>query len=97
MAEWFAPKRYGYGSGAPIAWQGWLVLGAYLAVVVGATQINLFWTKNSANEDGFRVQRVNGANFNTGTNLREFVLPNGTTEPPERPRATRWSAAGHGP
>lgn len=22
---WFAPKRYGYGAGAPIAWQGWLV------------------------------------------------------------------------
>ena len=20
--EWFAPKRYGYGSGRPIAWQG---------------------------------------------------------------------------
>jgi uncharacterized membrane protein HdeD (DUF308 family) len=26
--EWFAPKRYGYGSGLPISWQGWaLTLG----------------------------------------------------------------------
>ena len=26
--EWFAPKRYGYGSGPPISWQGWaLTLG----------------------------------------------------------------------
>ena len=35
--EWFAPKRYGIGSGLPIAWQGWLVLGVYLAVVIGAS------------------------------------------------------------
>jgi len=26
--EWFAAKRYGYGSGMPISWQGWaLTLG----------------------------------------------------------------------
>ena len=25
--EWFAAKRYGYGSGLPIAWQGWAVIG----------------------------------------------------------------------
>ena len=47
--------------------------------VVGPNQINLFWTKNSANEDGFRVQRVTGTDFNSGTNLQEFVLPNGAT------------------
>lgn len=31
--EWFAPKRYGLGSGLPIAWQGWVVLLTYLAIV----------------------------------------------------------------
>ena len=31
--EWFAPKRYGYGAGLPISWQGWVVLLAYLAIV----------------------------------------------------------------
>jgi len=31
--EWFAPKRYGYGAGLPISWQGWAVLLAFLAVV----------------------------------------------------------------
>ena len=36
MADWFAPKRYGLGSGLPIAWQGWAVLIAYLAISVGA-------------------------------------------------------------
>ena len=31
--EWFAQKRYGYGAGLPIAWQGWALLGLYMAVV----------------------------------------------------------------
>ena len=31
--EWFAPKRYGYGAGLPIAWQGWALLLAYLAII----------------------------------------------------------------
>ena len=34
--EWFAPKRYGYGAGLPISWQGWLLTIAFLAVVIGA-------------------------------------------------------------
>ena len=43
--EWFAPKRYGMGSGLPIAWQGWLVLALYLAVFGAAF---LFLGENSA-------------------------------------------------
>lgn len=35
--EWFAQKRYGYGAGLPIAWQGWAVLLAYFAVIGLAT------------------------------------------------------------
>lgn len=31
---WFAPKRYGLGSGLPIRWQGWAALGSYLALLV---------------------------------------------------------------
>jgi hypothetical protein len=30
---WFAAKTYGWGWGAPVCWQGWLVLGAYIAAV----------------------------------------------------------------
>ncbi|NIJ19767.1 hypothetical protein FHS95_001436 [Sphingomonas naasensis] len=37
--EWFAPKRYGYGSGLPIAWQGWVVLAVYLIVTVGTVTL----------------------------------------------------------
>jgi len=29
--EWFAPKRYGYGAGFPISWQGWALTAAFLA------------------------------------------------------------------
>lgn len=32
--EWFAPKRYGFGAGLPIRWQGWAVTAAFLAVVL---------------------------------------------------------------
>ena len=31
--EWFAPRRYGIGTGLPIAWQGWAVLAAYAAII----------------------------------------------------------------
>ncbi|KHK92551.1 hypothetical protein [Novosphingobium malaysiense] len=34
--DWFAPKRYGYGAGLPIAWQGWALLAAYCAGITGA-------------------------------------------------------------
>jgi hypothetical protein len=34
--EWFAPKRYGFGSGMPISWQGWLVTLVYAGAMVGA-------------------------------------------------------------
>ena len=34
---WFAPKRYGYGAGLPIAWQGWAVTLLYcIAVTLSA-------------------------------------------------------------
>jgi len=31
--EWFAAKRLGVGAGLPIAWQGWVVLGAHLLLM----------------------------------------------------------------
>ena len=33
---WFAPKRYGYGAGLPLAWQGWAATLAYVLLVTGA-------------------------------------------------------------
>lgn len=33
--DWFAPKKLGYGAGLPIAWQGWALLGGFIALMVG--------------------------------------------------------------
>jgi hypothetical protein len=30
---WFPAKQYGWGWGPPVRWQGWFVLGLYLALV----------------------------------------------------------------
>lgn len=35
--EWFAPKRFGLGSGLPVAWQGWVVLIGYIAAIAAAS------------------------------------------------------------
>lgn len=32
-AAWFAPKRFGYGSGFPLRWQGWALLAGYVALL----------------------------------------------------------------
>lgn len=34
---WFKAKRYGYGWGRPLTWQGWLVMIGYLIAVLGPT------------------------------------------------------------
>lgn len=36
MADWFTAKRFGYGAGVPITWQGWAVTIAYLLLAIGA-------------------------------------------------------------
>lgn len=30
---WFPAKRYGWGWGLPVAWQGWVVLAIYLVLL----------------------------------------------------------------
>ena len=34
---WFPAKRYGWGWGAPSSWQGWLVLLAFVLLLVGCS------------------------------------------------------------
>ncbi len=38
--EWFAPKRYGYGAGLPISWQGWAITLGFVAIAM-ATSVAL--------------------------------------------------------
>ena len=33
---WFPAKRYGWGWGLPIRWQGWAVMGVYAVLLVAA-------------------------------------------------------------
>jgi len=40
---WFAPKRFGYGAGLPIVWQGWAMLITHAA----ATLVGLAFFKAS--------------------------------------------------
>jgi hypothetical protein len=32
--EWFAPKRYGFGAGRPISWQGWAITIGFIAISI---------------------------------------------------------------
>lgn len=34
---WFRSKRRGYGTGLPIAWQGWVMLLVHIALITGVT------------------------------------------------------------
>jgi hypothetical protein len=33
---WFPAKKYGWGWGPPCAWQGWLVLGCFVALLAAS-------------------------------------------------------------
>lgn len=32
---WFGVKRFGYGWGLPVRWQGWVALAAYFVLLLG--------------------------------------------------------------
>jgi hypothetical protein len=36
---WFAPKRLGYGSGLPIAWQGWAMLAGHIGIILAGAKL----------------------------------------------------------
>lgn len=37
---WFRVKRYGYGAGLPVSWEGWVVLAVFLAIAIGSGVLN---------------------------------------------------------
>ena len=41
---WFRAKRYGYGAGLPFTWQGWALLAAHMALIIGLA----FWLSDKA-------------------------------------------------
>ncbi len=40
---WFRAKRYGYGAGMPITWQGWALLVAYIGAVTLGSDLATFY------------------------------------------------------
>ena len=57
--DWFAAKRYGYGAGLPIAWQGWALLAAYMgAVLVLCLLAERGWPQNVGAFAGIAVLTV---------------------------------------
>lgn len=73
---WFPAKRYGWGWGLPVTWQGWLVLLSYFAVIFIA--IAYFRPRN--NVVGFLVSLV----------LASIVLVAVIAWKGEKPLAWRW-------
>jgi hypothetical protein len=37
--EWFAQRRYGFGAGRPISWQGWALVIGYVAVIAVSVRL----------------------------------------------------------
>jgi hypothetical protein len=36
---WFRAKRYGWGWGLPVTWQGWLVLAVFVGLLIGGSVV----------------------------------------------------------
>jgi len=36
---WFRAKRYGWGWGLPLTWQGWMVLALYIGLIIAGSFI----------------------------------------------------------
>lgn len=67
---WFAPKKYGYGSGLPTAWQGWAVTLTYVAAaMVGG----LLW------ESGDEVYGMAGAILFIAATIAFMLIARATT------------------
>lgn len=39
--DWFAAKKYGYGAGLPIRWQGWALMAGFLLLLLLASTLLL--------------------------------------------------------
>jgi hypothetical protein len=48
---WFPAKRYGWGWGLPVRWQGWLVFAVYAALLYGG----IYYFKGQRNAAGLML------------------------------------------
>lgn len=59
---WFKRKRYGWGW-VPVSWQGWILVGLYLLIIIGAG-LAFLTTPSSALEVGLFILFFVAATFN---------------------------------
>ena len=52
---WFPAKRYGWGWGLPVAWQGWLVLAGYFLLAISGGGVLLRTPRTAASTIAFEV------------------------------------------
>ncbi len=45
---WFEPKRYGYGAGLPIVWQGWALMGGFMAATLVFMLLFTYFAKSGS-------------------------------------------------
>jgi hypothetical protein len=57
---WFPAKTYGYGRALPCAWQGWVVMAAYLVLVTGGVLLLRLQRPSSPKYVGFFVAYMIG-------------------------------------
>ncbi|NHO18526.1 hypothetical protein GOB90_05980 [Acetobacter oeni] len=48
LKPWFAAKRYGYGAGWPVAWQGWVLLLVFVCALVEIIALVSGWRQSLA-------------------------------------------------
>lgn len=51
---WFSSKKYGFGWGLPVTWQGWFVFFLYILLII----IGIMALTNSAGQIGFLLLYV---------------------------------------
>jgi len=42
---WFSPKLYGFGTGFPVSWEGWLVLAVFLVGTIAVARYVTGWER----------------------------------------------------
>ncbi len=55
---WFPAKRYGWGWGLPVRWQGWLVLVLYFASICAGIKYFQPWNDVAGFMIGFAIATV---------------------------------------
>ena len=80
---WFRPKRRGYGTGLPIAWQGWLMLAAHMVLIIGLALlvtllVVLAWNASGSRDARRDLRSATSRIYDARTN--ELLFDNKTAE-----------------